>query len=207
MRPRTFSHSKIVKIDSARFVRAVHGGGDFVRDGLPQLAFVGRSNVGKSSLLNKLLGRKALARISRRPGRTQSVNYFLINERFYFVDLPGYGYARASQEARKQWASLVDGYLRQAGEVTRVIVLVDGKVGATPLDEEAVDYLESLELEMSIVATKIDQVPRGKRPKALAAVREKLRLQEELDPIGLSSKTGEGMKQLWQSLAIHLNPS
>ena len=101
-----------MKVESAEFIRSAHASGDFVRDGRPEIAFVGRSNVGKSSLMNRLLGRKGLARTSSTPGRTRAVNYFLVNRRFYFVDLPGYGYAKAGKEERREWAALVDGYFR-----------------------------------------------------------------------------------------------
>lgn len=197
----------MLRIDSARFLRAVYRKEEFVRDGLPQVAFVGRSNVGKSSLLNRLLGRKGLAKISRTPGRTRSINYFLINDRFYFVDLPGYGYAKASHEERRQWAKLVDEYLKQSVVETRLVVLVDGKVGATPLDEEAVGYLAGLGLTMTVVATKIDRVSKGRRVATLSTVRSQLELPETVELIGISSQTGEGVKRLWTNLETHLTSS
>ena len=95
------------RIQSAEFVRSAHSAGDFLRDGRPEVAFVGRSNVGKSSLLNALLGRRGLARTSSTPGRTQAVNYFLVNDRLWFVDLPGYGYAKASKESRQRWGRTI----------------------------------------------------------------------------------------------------
>jgi len=104
-----------VKVESAEFVKSARASGDFVRDGRPEIAFVGRSNVGKSSLLNRLLGRKGLARVSSTPGRTRLVNYFLINRRFWFVDLPGYGYAKAGKDERREWAALADSYFRAGG--------------------------------------------------------------------------------------------
>src|SRR5260370_41616462 len=108
-----FTLHPLMKIISSRFIRSAYSPGDFSVDGLPEVAFFGRSNVGKSSLLNSLLGTKGLARISSTPGRTQAINYFLINERFYFVDFPGYGYARVPDAIRKQWAPLIDNYLAQ----------------------------------------------------------------------------------------------
>ena len=104
-----------MKVESAEFVKSARASGDFVRDGRPEIAFVGRSNVGKSSLLNRLLGRKGLARVSSTPGRTRLVNYFLINRRFWFVDLPGYGYAKAGKDERREWAALADSYFRAGG--------------------------------------------------------------------------------------------
>ncbi|HEY0555217.1 MAG TPA: ribosome biogenesis GTP-binding protein YihA/YsxC, partial [Thermoanaerobaculia bacterium] len=102
-----------MKVETAEFILSAHGGGDYLRDGRPEVAFVGRSNVGKSTLLNGLLGRNSLARTSSTPGRTQAVNYFLVNRRFYFVDLPGYGYAKAGKDMRREWAARVEGYFRE----------------------------------------------------------------------------------------------
>jgi GTP-binding protein len=130
-----------VKIETAEHVEAAHSERQIVRDGLPQVAFVGRSNVGKSSLMNRLLGRKGLARTSSTPGRTRAVHYFLVNRRFYFVDLPGYGYAKVSKSAREEFAQLVDRYFRRTPEPPLVILIVDAKVGPTPLDVQAREYL------------------------------------------------------------------
>lgn len=195
------------RIVSARFVRAAFSADDFPRDGLPEVAFAGRSNVGKSSLLNRLVGSKALARVSSTPGRTRSVNYFLINGRFYFVDLPGYGYAKAGKEVRRGWVELVDGYLRQAAPRALVVQLVDAKVGATPLDREALGYLASLGARVVVVATRLDRLPRGRRAAALGAICDALALGEGAAPIPLSARTGEGLKQLWREIQAHLEAS
>jgi len=195
-----------VKVESAEFVKSARASGDFVRDGRPEIAFVGRSNVGKSSLLNRLLGRKGLARVSSTPGRTRLVNYFLVNRRFWFVDLPGYGYAKAGKEERKEWAALADSYFR-ADERMRplVVMLVDGKIGATPLDVQAYEYLASLRVEMLVVATKVDRLPRGKR----AAMEKGIRaaLGDGIDIIPVSAHSGEGIQELWSAVARHLEQS
>jgi len=165
---------------------------------------VGRSNVGKSSLMNRLLGRKGLARTSSTPGRTQAVNYFLVNRRFYFVDLPGYGYAKAGRDARREWAARVDGYIRGALPDAMVVLLVDGKIGATPLDVQAYEYLASLGAPIVVAATKIDKVTRGKWPAVAREVREVLGLAAEVPVIPVSSQSGEGAKELWGAIALHL---
>lgn len=186
---------------------SAHTSGDFVRDGRPEVAFVGRSNVGKSSLMNRLLGRRGLARTSSTPGRTRAVNYFLVNRRFYFVDLPGYGYAKAGKEDRREWAALVEAYLRVAIPRLRVILLVDGKVGATPLDVQAYGYLKSLGATITVAATKIDRLPRGRRAAGLKAIRSALGLDDATPLIPVSAHSGEGMKELWGAIASHLETS
>ncbi|MEL7062036.1 MAG: ribosome biogenesis GTP-binding protein YihA/YsxC, partial [Acidobacteriota bacterium] len=137
-----------MKIHTAELEISAHRRDQFRRDGLSEVAFVGRSNVGKSSLMNRLLGRKKLARTSSTPGRTQAINYFLVNQRFYFVDLPGYGFAKASRGDRERWAALMDDYFRGATD-RRVLLLqlIDAKVGATPLDAQGFEYFESLSLD------------------------------------------------------------
>ena len=195
-----------MKVDTAEFIRSAHGSGDYLRDGRPEIAFVGRSNVGKSSLLNRLLGRKSLARTSSTPGRTQAVNYFLVNRRFYFVDLPGYGYAKAAKEARREWAARVEGYFREEPPEA-VVLLVDGKVGATPLDVQAYEYLSGLGAAIVVAATKIDQLPRGRRNAAVRGVREVLGLQETIPLIPVSARSGEGVKELWGAILSRLQRS
>ena len=195
-----------MKVDSAEFIRSAHGSGEYLRDGRPEIAFVGRSNVGKSSLLNRLLGRKSLARTSSTPGRTQAVNYFLVNRRFYFVDLPGYGYAKAGKEARREWAARVEGYFREEPPEA-VVLLVDGKGGATPLDVQAYQYLSGLGAAVVVAATKIDQLPRGRRIQAVREVREVLGLQESIPLIPVSARSGEGIKELWGVLSSRLAAS
>jgi GTP-binding protein len=192
---------------TAEFVRSAHRSEDLLRDGRPEILFVGRSNVGKSSLLNRLLGKKGLARTSQTPGRTRAVNYFLVNDRCYFVDLPGYGYAKAGKDERREWAELVDGYVREVVERASVVLLVDGKVGATPLDVEAFRYLASLGAGITIVATKMDKVPSTKRAKALLEIRRTLSLGEDIHLIPVSADSGDGMKELWSTIMLNLEAS
>lgn len=195
-----------MRTQSAEFARSAHTAQDFPRDGLPQVAFVGRSNVGKSSLLNRLLGRRvtgkgALARTSSTPGRTRGVNFFLVDRRLYFVDLPGYGYARAGKDERRRWADLMETYFTAATPRPQVVQLVDGHVGATDLDRQAHEYLASLGLEVVVTATKIDRVRRHRRPQALAAITERLELADGASPIPVSARSGEGIPELWRALS------
>lgn len=201
-----------MKIDTAEFERSALETGQFLRDGLPEIAFAGRSNVGKSTLLNRLLARKSLARTSRTPGRTQAVNYFLINRRLRFVDLPGYGYAKASQGDRRRWARLMDAYFRRAGDGRRridapvlLVQLIDGKVGATELDVEAHHYFASVGIPTLKVATKIDKLPRGKRTRSLKEIRHRLELPENAELVPFSAVSGEGIQQLWSAITAFLD--
>jgi len=198
-----------LKIESAEFVKSALERRQFARDGLPEIAFAGRSNVGKSSLLNRLLRRKGLARTGSTPGRTRAVNYFVVNRRFYFVDLPGYGFAKASKQDRQQWAEMMDQYFRQGdgtGRGPRLLVqLVDGKVGATDLDVEARDYFLSLGHVPLVVATKIDKVTKGRRAGQLRAIRQRLEMNEEEVIIPFSAVSGEGVQELWKELQRFLH--
>lgn len=196
-----------MKVETADYVRSARESGDFPRDGRPEVAFAGRSNVGKSSLLNRILGRKGLARVGATPGRTRAVNYFLINGRCWFVDLPGYGWARAGKAERQEWAEVVNSYLQQALPRAQVMMLVDSKVGATPLDQQAFDFLSSLDARITVAATKIDKVPRGRRTAALRGIADGLGLAPGAPLIPVSAHSGEGMKELWNVIDSYLETS
>ncbi len=154
--------------------------------------------------MNRLVGRKGLARISSTPGRTRAVNYFLINRRFYFVDLPGYGYARAGRDEQRRWAQLVERYFQRAASGTQVVLLVDAKVGATELDCQAFEYLSDLGVDLIVAATKFDKVPRGDRKQRLAEIRATLALGEAIRLIAVSARSGEGVQTLWQEIVRRL---
>lgn len=195
-----------VNITTADFERSAQSPQQFFRDGIPEIAFAGRSNVGKSTLLNRLLNRNGLARTSNTPGRTQSINYFLINRRLRFVDLPGYGYAKASKDARRQWAQLMEVYLRRPMDTPVLLVqLIDGKVGATDLDFEAHHYFDSLDLPSLKVATKVDKVPRSKRVRHLKSIRQRLELSESVELVAFSAVSGDGIGQLWRGITAFLD--
>lgn len=194
-----------MKVNSAEFIRAAHHVRDFLCDGKPEIAFVGRSNVGKSTLLNRLLGRKALARVSSTPGRTRAINYFLVNSRVLFVDLPGFGYARASKRERASWGRLIESYFQQPENRIHVLQLIDAKVGATPLDVQAFDYLESLGHRPTVVATKADRIGRSKRPTAIAKIRQALSSDEQVSVIAFSARSGEGSRDLWRAITTFLD--
>lgn len=174
---------------------------------LPQVAFSGRSNVGKSSLINVLLRRtrKKVAHVSSKPGKTRLLNFYRVNDRFFLVDLPGFGYAKAPGAVRESWKRLIEWYLGRPDGVRGVVHLVDGRHPPSKLDHEMMDYLGELGVPTLVVLTKMDRVPKGKQKKTLEHAAEKLGLDpEQLLPF--SSKTGEGRDTLLDALEDLLPP-
>ena len=153
-------------INSASFVTSVASKNNILIDGLNQIAFVGRSNVGKSSLINMLCNQKKLAKASSTPGRTRLINYFLINSKFYFVDLPGYGYAQASKTEAYGWQSLIEPYLINNDKLKLVCMLVDSRITPTEQDKQMFDYLAYYQLPFIIIATKSDKLSKAQLNKA-----------------------------------------
>lgn len=196
-----------MKLTSAEFAGSATGPRGFPRDRQPEIAFAGRSNVGKSSLLNRLLGRRKLARVSRTPGRTQTINFYRINGAFYFVDLPGYGYARVSERVRRSWAPMVEGYL-QGREVLKVVVMiVDARHPPTPLDQEMRAWLRAARIPHLVVLTKVDKVKRGARRRSREDAAAALEIRDPQDVLLFSAVTGEGERELWRHLAQYLQQS
>jgi GTP-binding protein len=174
---------------------------------LPQVAFSGRSNVGKSSLINVLLGRtrKKLAHVSSKPGKTRTVNFYRVNDRFFLVDLPGFGYAKTSGSVREEWRRLVEWYLSRPQGLMGVVHLVDGRHPPFPPDREMMEYLGELGVPALVVLTKIDRVGKSKRPQALDTAGRDLGLDPE-QLLAFSSRTKEGRDTLLAALD-HLLPS
>lgn len=162
-----------------------------------EVAFAGRSNVGKSSLINKLLGRKALARVSAVPGKTATVNFYDLDGRIHLVDLPGYGYAKVAKSEKWRWAELIEGYLNDEGrDLALVVLLVDMRHPATRLDVDMVNYLIETEKPFLVVLTKADKLNKTEREKRLAAIADELPCGDELTVLPFSSETGEGVEAL-----------
>lgn len=196
-----------MKVTRAEFQSAAHRIADLPPPRLPEIAFMGRSNVGKSSLINTLLNRKRLARTSTTPGRTQAVQFYLINERFYFVDLPGYGYARAPRALRASWGPLVEAYLTDRETLRAAVVILDARRTPSAGDLELLDFLSRLSIPPIVVLTKADKLSRGR----LAAQREAISrvLAERVSPrveapVPFSSLTGSGKDVLWRMLRQRL---
>jgi GTP-binding protein len=166
---------------------------------LPEVAFAGRSNVGKSSLINRLLRRKRFARVSNTPGRTREINFFRVNDRFVLVDLPGYGYARISKERRAEWRPLIEGYLRTSPQLRGIVQLLDVRHDPTGDDLQMLEFLAELGVPAIAVLTKIDKLPRAEVPKRIAAIAEIVGMDAE-QMIPFSAVTDAGRDELAQTI-------
>jgi len=187
-----------VRVTHAAFVTSALRPDQYPRDRRPECAFAGRSNVGKSTLMNALLGRKDLAKTSRTPGKTQTINFFDVNGRVYFVDLPGYGYAKVPKSMRMQWQKVMTDYLRQREFVRLVVHLIDSRHEPTDLDLDMLGLLDEAQVPTLVVATKIDKVPRTHRKGRLDTIRESLGLDEEALILPVSAVSGEGIREVWR---------
>ena len=185
-----------MKIESVQFVMSAATAPAFSGKARAEIAMSGRSNVGKSSLLNSLLGRKRLAHVSNTPGKTQHLNYFLVNDRFHLVDLPGYGYARAPVPVRRQWSRMMQGYLRNREELVGIVQLVDVRHPPSPEDREMVQWLLDEQMPFCLVATKIDKIGSSKVPVALRDISRALKLPQAQIVVPYSSETGDGRTAL-----------
>lgn len=165
---------------------------------MPEIAFAGKSNVGKSSLLNTLLNRRALARTSSQPGKTQTINFYSVQDTYMFVDLPGYGYAKVSKAERERWGKLIEGYLQERENLKKIILLIDirHEVGAN--DKMMYDWISHYHDEVIVVATKMDKIKRSQVQKHLSVIRKGLGLTPQDKLIAFSSETKQGKEELWK---------
>ncbi len=188
-----------MKILSAEFVISAVGPKQFPLDSRPQIAIAGRSNVGKSSIINSLLHRKNLVKTSQTPGKTQLINFFIINESFYFVDLPGYGYARVPYAVTDAWAPMIEGYLKNAPHLSAVVVLLDSRREPDERDVHLIDWLRQYDIPVIYALTKIDKLNRQETDRARRSISAALGIADDL--VLTSAKSGQGIKELWGVIA------
>lgn len=184
-----------MNLHKAEFIRSAAHKKDFIHDGRSQITLAGRSNVGKSSVINRLLDRKNFARVGNAPGKTSHVNYFLIDQKLYFVDLPGYGYAKVSKAEKARWASLMEDYFSD-GQITIGLLIVDARHKPTADDQIMAQWFQEMECPFLVVANKIDKLKKSEVEGNLARIRETLRLTEREQLIPFSAEKGTGKQEL-----------
>ncbi len=189
-----------MKITSAEFVKSAVRPDQYPKTGLPEIAFAGRSNVGKSSLINTLLGRRKLAQTSATPGKTRLVNFFSVNGRFCFVDLPGYGFARVSRAEKESWGPMVETYLRDSAHLSLVVSILDVRHDPTTQDRDLIEWLRHYGRRHLIVLTKSDKLSRGEALKRRRQIGTLLGLEGADAPVLFSAQTGEGKAEVWRQI-------
>ena len=187
-----------MKIRSAEFILSASSPWQFPSPTLPEIAFAGRSNVGKSTLINSLLNRKKLVKTSSTPGKTQLINFFKIYDKFHFVDLPGYGFAKVPETVRQQWQRLIEAYLQERESLRNVVLIIDSRHGPTSQDRQLKEWLDYYDRPVLIVASKIDKLKRGQIQKHLKIIRQDLSL--DTTPLAHSSLEKGRRDEIWKNL-------
>jgi len=192
-----------MKVKKVKLYKTVYAPEELPQTPYSEVAFVGRSNVGKSSLLNALANNFKLAKVSSQPGKTRSINFFLVNDRFFLVDLPGYGFAKVPLSEQKRWRELVEGYLKNRDRLKGVFLLVDSKVGPTEKDLQMKEWLDFHGIPYTVVATKVDRLKKKEKNSLERRIREAFK-DEAVKIIPFSSKTREGRDKLLKELSLLL---
>lgn len=192
-----------INVQKAEFILSAASPKDFRRDALPQVAFAGRSNVGKSSVINRLLNRKNFARVGAAPGKTTQINYFKIDNAFYLVDLPGYGYARVSKGERDRWGRLMEGYFADPELMTLGVMIVDARHKPTADDCTMAEFFRNSGRPFAVVANKLDKLRKSDIEPNLARIRETLELDEVVKLIPFSAEKGDGKQELLNLILEH----
>ena len=189
-----------INLQNAEFILSAASAKDFLRDGLPQVAFAGRSNVGKSSVINRLLNRKNFARVGAAPGKTIHINYFKIDKTFYLVDLPGYGYAKVSKSERDRWGRLMESYFAHPELMTLGVMIVDSRHKPTADDCTMAQWFKDTGCPLIVVANKLDKLKKSEIEPNLQRIRETLELGEEVTVIPFSAEKGTGKDELLRAI-------
>jgi GTP-binding protein len=193
-----------MKVTSSEIVISAVKPDQYPDSDLPEFALAGRSNVGKSSFINKMLNRRGLARISSKPGKTQTLNFYLINEMLHFVDVPGYGYAKVSKKEREAWGKMIETYLTNREQLKAVVLIVDLRHPPTNDDVMMYDFLKHYDIPCVVIATKADKIPKSKWQKHMKITKETLDIDQNDQIIMFSSETGYGKDQAWSALLSYM---
>lgn len=189
-----------INTNNAEIVLSAVSKAQYPQDDMPEIALAGRSNVGKSSFINTLLGRKNLARTSSKPGKTQQLNFYNIDDKLRFVDVPGYGYAKVSKTERAKWGKMIEEYLTSRDNLRAVVSLVDMRHDPSADDIQMYEFLKYYEIPVIVVATKADKIPRGKWNKHESAIKKKLDFETSDEFIVFSSETRHGFEEAWNAI-------
>jgi GTP-binding protein len=187
-----------MKVTSSEIVISAVRPDQYPAVGLPEIALAGRSNVGKSSFINKMLARKNLARTSSKPGKTQTLNFYIINEILHFVDVPGYGYAKVSKKEREAWGKMIETYITTREQLRAVVLLIDVRHPPSKDDVLMYGFLKHYEIPVIIVATKADKIPKSKWQKHVKVIKETLDMDKTDSFVLFSSETGQGKDEAWK---------
>lgn len=193
-----------MKVNEAELIISAVGPQQYPQDALPEIALAGRSNVGKSSFINKMIQRKKLARTSSTPGKTQTLNFYKLNQSFIFVDVPGYGYAKVSKSERNKWGQFIEEYLSTREPLRVVCQLIDIRHKPTKDDQAMYTWLRHLERPVVIIATKSDKISKGKIQKHIKDIRDTLQMPIEAPILPFSSETAQGKDKIWGLLTKYI---
>ena len=193
-----------MKVTQAEIVMSAVKPEQYPTDGFPEFALAGRSNVGKSSFINKMINRKGLARTSSKPGKTQTLNFYKLNEALFFVDVPGYGYAKVSKSEREAWGKMIETYITSREPLRAMLLIIDLRHKPSADDVMMYDFLKHYDIPTIVIATKADKIPKGKWQKHLKVVRETLDLAKGDEIVLFSSETGLGKDQAGNAIQARI---
>ncbi|HBF4388266.1 TPA: YihA family ribosome biogenesis GTP-binding protein [Clostridioides difficile] len=194
-----------MKIRSSEITMSAVNKSQYPAEGIPEIALAGRSNVGKSSIINTLLNRRNFARTSQTPGKTRTINFYLINNEFYFVDLPGYGYAKIAKSEKEKWGGIMERYLESRQELCSIFLLVDIRHEPTADDKLMYEWIKYFGYNCVVIATKADKISRGQYQKHISIIRKKLQMESSEKAIPVSSLKKTGVEELWEEIVNQYN--
>ncbi|MDB0440075.1 ribosome biogenesis GTP-binding protein YihA/YsxC [Clostridioides difficile] len=194
-----------MKIRSSEITMSAVNKSQYPAEGIPEIALAGRSNVGKSSIINTLLNRRNFARTSQTPGKTRTINFYLINNEFYFVDLPGYGYAKIAKSEKEKWGGIMERYLESRQELCSIFLLVDIRHEPTADDKLMYEWIKHFGYNCVVIATKADKISRGQYQKHISIIRKKLQMESSEKVIPVSSLKKTGVEELWEEIVKQYN--